>query len=104
MPFGSDVVYAGWVHVPEPPVGGDVGLLDGDADVGLAEGCGECEAWLWVADSTGLADLAPGPDFGMTATCGLAAIAGSRAADALLAPLRPAAPAAELAAAAVVLA
>lgn len=79
-------------------------LLDGDGEVGLdgdAEGRGEWPV-LWLADGAGLADLAPCPDFGMTATCGLAAIAGSSAADALLALLWPAAPAAELAAAAVV--
>ena len=57
------------MHVPEPPVGGDVALLDGDGEVGLdgdAEGRGEWPV-LWLADGAGLArTAAEGFDFAAT--------------------------------------
>jgi hypothetical protein len=107
MPFGSVVVYCGFVHVDTPLGGGGgwvavavaVGVGEGVGDGELADGAGDgwppCDA-----DGDGDAVRLPValdfvvpeafvPGFGMTATWGAAASEGSRAADALLAPPRP---------------
>lgn len=82
MPLGSDEENWGWVHVDDPVGGG-----------GVALGVGEPEGWppgdaVWLARALGLAVLEGGfldADFGMTATAGVAASAGSRVVGELLA-------------------